>query len=206
MSDKLTPSPTAAARVSGTIKADAARLADQAETLAAPLVGQHEGLRSHHLETAAALRILAAIQPDPEPKPVSQVALQPDRNISPICQPEPKPVAPSRERAVGCQPGKAGPLRWLISFYDQDVAPEHFDDEAAARLRFAHLADNWNCRLYAEDMPMSATPSSAVSLNIGNADSHSPSSAGDEAANPELAINRKLSIPDIAARRGKTPP
>lgn len=61
----MTTTPTAA-RVSGTIKADAARLADQAETLAAPLVGQHETLRSHHLETAAALRILAAIQPDPE--------------------------------------------------------------------------------------------------------------------------------------------
>lgn len=57
-----------AARVSGTIKADAVRLADQAETLAAPLVGQHEALQKHHLETAAALRTLAAIQPDPQPE------------------------------------------------------------------------------------------------------------------------------------------
>lgn len=36
---------------------------------------------------------LTARQPDPEPQPVSQAAMQPDQNISPICQPEPQPVA-----------------------------------------------------------------------------------------------------------------
>lgn len=43
---------------------------------------------------------LAAIQPDPEPETVSQAAMQPDRNISPICQPEPKTVEEAERIAM----------------------------------------------------------------------------------------------------------
>ncbi len=84
----MTPTPTAAARVSGTIKA--AQIAHQiADGLEEAGQSRPNGDVLHDVVA----RILTAIQPDPEPETVSQAAMQPDRNISPICQPEPQPVA-----------------------------------------------------------------------------------------------------------------
>lgn len=67
----MTPIPTAAARVSGTIKAlEIAKIIK--DGLSGPMFDEPDIQEAHErdiLETAT--RILAAIQPDPEPKPVA---------------------------------------------------------------------------------------------------------------------------------------
>ncbi|WP_312531369.1 hypothetical protein [Paracoccus sp. (in: a-proteobacteria)] len=152
----LTPTPTAAARVSGTIKALYERACEVVHhDHDCPAIGGNgdADCKCDAVPFLNDFEALAAIQPDPEPAPVSQAALQPNQNISPICQPEPKP---------------------------ESITPV----ERLFLIKIAMTGTDADFRRYR--------------YRFAKALRATPSSAGMEAANPELAINRKPGISDSA--------
>lgn len=44
---------------------------------------------------------------------------------------------------------------WLIHFEDADMPDEVFTDRVAARLRYEHLNESWNCTMFAAIHPAS---------------------------------------------------
>lgn len=121
---------------------------------------------------------------------------------------EPDLRSPTRDEAAGCPPGKAGPRRYLITYADDAVAPEHFDDEAAARARFGSLSQTFNVRFFAEEMHRPAEAGSRRGIYMASkAVAHGPRWQKLRESLPvistwidESAPDAKLDWPDLWAR------
>lgn len=151
----MTSTPTAAARVSGMIKALYERACDLVHHEAdCPARGRgDEYCKCDAVPFLNDFEALAAIQPDPEPQPVAW-----------------------RYRSV--------------------VKPTCWSNVTEYR-RTAYA------RIGMEEQPLYATPSSADALNIGNTDSHSPSSAGTvsvEAAAKEALAEIERQFADVGVK------